>query len=251
MTRPVRRREPCPLDGHFTMSQAEEMLGLRGGGLQRWMKRRGMKTKRVGKYRCVTPEQLERYERETNRGALERVGKRPAGYVGVYRAAELAGCGTSMVWKEAERGNVHAVRVGYIQYYNPGDCLRLAQSMNERPLPGYAQVLDFAKERRADMGAALRWLEANGGEPRKFRRPQDHQIAWYALRPALEAWAAQYRHANRGQKLTLDQAREIRTRRAAGERRCALAREFGVSEALVRQVLIGKTYREPLAQAAD
>lgn len=241
-------------DGAFTISEAERLLGMRGGGLHRWLKRHGYfkfgRCPKIGKYRYVTPEILEKYEAQTNRTKADRAASRPAGYVGVYRAAELAGCSVSLIWAEVRRGNLHAVRVGYIQYYNPDDCRRLAQSMSERPLPGYAQVLDYTKPRSADAESLLRWLRVNGGTPRKFRRPQDHQFAWYARQEALDAWAAQYEHGSRGQKLTLDQARDIRARRAAGEKRSALAREYGVSEAAILQIIKGRTYREA-PQAAD
>ncbi|MDV6376468.1 hypothetical protein, partial [Deinococcus arenicola] len=54
----MRGKESAPLDGYFTMAQAEEMLGLRGNGLARWMRRHHMKLRRVGKYLCISVEQL-------------------------------------------------------------------------------------------------------------------------------------------------------------------------------------------------
>jgi hypothetical protein len=48
-------------------------------------------------------------------------------------------------------------------------------------------------------------------------------------------------------KLTLSQAREIRARRADGERALDLAREFGVCRGAVDNVVSGRSWREPAA----
>lgn len=252
MSRNAQRRERpvCTPDGMFTTAQAEEMLGLRGGGLHRWLRAHPMQRRscpRIGKYRFVPVQVLERYEAATN-GNIPRAARRPAGYVGIDAATELTGSSASVVWTAARRGDIRAVRIGTIHYYNPDDCRRLAQQRADTPLPGYAQVLTYATAHRADTTSCLRWLRAHGHTPRKFRRPADMQVAWYAQQAALDEWAATRPLTNR--KLTQEDARTIRARRAAGEKRTALAAEYGVSEACIYQIILRRTYREE-QHAAD
>lgn len=251
--RVTRREQPASTpDGMFTVAQAEELLGLRGGGLHAWLRRHPMQRRscpRIGKHRFVPVQVLERYEAATNR-TIDRAARRPAGYVGILRAAEIATSCPSSIWNAARRGELHAVRVGGIQYYNPEGCRRLAQQFAELPLPGYAQVLHAAQALGADPGTARKWLRDHGHTLRQYRRPEDRQRAWYAPQDALAAWAAQYQPSNQHRKLTLDDARNIRARRAAGEKRATLAQQYGVSEACIYQIMQGRTYQE-VRNAAD
>jgi hypothetical protein len=74
------------------------------------------------------------------------------------------------------------------------------------------------------------------------------QVAWYAQQTALDEWAATRPLTNR--KLTQEDARTIRARRAAGDKRTALADEYGVSQACIYQIVMHRTYREE-QHAAD
>ena len=222
------------------MSQAEEMLGLRGGGLARWMRRHGIRPKRVGKYRVVSLAQLDRYEALTERAGIDRAAARPRGWVGIYQAAELVGVSVSSIWTWAGRREIEAVRVGHVQYYNPESVQAWAAGLRQMAPFGWAPLVDTCG--KADIASAARWLRRQGHEVRKFTRPSTGQRILHARAVALEAWHA-YHVSQTSRKLSSEQAAEIRERRAAGEKRNALAREYGVSEAAIYQIMQGKTYR--------
>ena len=243
MSRPtVKRREACPVDGCFTLAQAEEMLGLRGGGLARWLRRQGVRTRRVGKYRLISIEQLEEYERMTGREGIERVSRRPPGWVGIYRATELAGVSTAFIHKWAARREIEAVRVGQINYYNPESVLACAAKLRNVAPGGWVPVADLG---RPDTKALTKWMKRRGYEVRTYMRPESGQRILHVREDAAREWQAHRASYRRGRKLTDAQAAEIRARRAAGEKRAALAQEYGVTEAAIRLIVLGRTYREP------
>ena len=242
----MRGKENAPLDGYFTMAQAEEMLGLRGNGLARWMRRHHMKLRRVGKYLCISVKQLERYEQITGRSGIERVNKRPRGWIGIHQAAELGGVCLAFIWKRAQRGQIQAVRVGYTQFYEPDSVRRCVLELRERTAPGWVPLVDACAG--ADVTAAADWLKRNGHEVRMYMRQESKQRILHAREESVTAWKAYHATYNGGRKLTFAQAQEIRRRRAAGEKPTALAGEFGVAPAAIRQIVIGRTYRQ---EAAD
>ncbi|KEF35502.1 hypothetical protein RDMS_01730 [Deinococcus sp. RL] len=230
------------MDGAFTMAEAEEMLGLRGGGLAKNMRANGLRPKRVGKYRVMTLEQIERYERLTARPCVERVAARPRGWVGVYAAADLIGVSTAFIHKWTRRGLIAAVRVGHVNYYNPDTVREVGERLRQPAPGGWVPLRDACGG--ADRDSAAQWLRNRGHEVRKYMRPESGQRILYATEAAMREWQAHHAAYTRGRKLTPEQAREIRARRAAGEKRNALAREYGVSEAAIRQIVLGKTYPE-------
>lgn len=234
------------------VSHAERSLGLSHGALQNWFERRGLwklRTRRRGKYRVITLASLEWYEEQTAREGVERVSSRPPGTVGLHRAAEIVGSGSTVIQKAAAAGKIRAYRVGYINWYDRAGCERYRFEFHDHPLPGWVEIKGTAESVGADPYSVVQWLKRNRFEVRKHRRAADKQFTNYARSEALEAWRAYYGQLAQtglcGQKLTMSQAREIRARRAAGEKRCRLAIEYGVSEAAVYQIVQGITYRVP------
>lgn len=228
----------------LTITQAENALGLSHGALSPWLKRHKLfhATRKRGKYRYISLTTLKRYETLTQRKNVERVQERPPGYVGVYKAADLLGASTSFVWAAVKRGEVYAVRVGYINYYRRSDLERLALVLKDVPLPGYEAIRDRCKRIGADRTACSDWLKNHGYGVRKFRAP-DKQLTLYALKQDLDIWEARFRGHCR--LLTFDQANAIRQRHAKGEPIPALSRCFGIQPGSVRQIVLNKTYNHP------
>lgn len=231
-----------------SISEAEMMLGLKTSALYRWLRNHGLliACPKRGKYRRVPPDVLERYLEGTERQGVKRVDTRPHGWVGIYKACALVDdCNSSVIWRAVKRGEVKAARVGFINYYCPEDLEALRFSLKDYPLPGWIQVKTCAGQHGADRQTVIEWLRRKDYEVRKYRRPEDRQMACYALEPALRAWESYYlAYKPDGRKLTMQQARAIRRRRNAGEKRITLAREYGVSDAAIRQIANGVTYRE-------
>ena len=174
----------------FTLSEAARVLGIGRGPLHRWLKRHRLMRRcpKEGKYRYVNASVLEHYEAATERPGVKRSSVRPSGWVGIYRAAELARCHTTAVYRAVAREEVRAVRVGYINYYCPGDLERLRLAYNDRPLPGWVSVASAAREHGANRRTVLEWLRRHGHELRMYRRLEDRQLAWHALATSIEAW---------------------------------------------------------------
>lgn len=180
------------LVGLPTVTQFERELGLSQGSLFNWVKRNGGCLIKVGRFRLVPVDLQERYLRETERPNVERVPRRPKGWLGIYRACEIAGCSPSLIWKEVERGRVRAARVGYINYYHPDDVRHLARRLKEHPLPGWVPVREVAESLGSDRQTTVERIRALGYPVRKFRRPEDHQLAWYTTEEGAEAWRRWY-----------------------------------------------------------
>jgi hypothetical protein len=247
-------RKPVGKEGategdRMTISQAEAMYGFSAGALSGWLKRHKLwgRTRKEGKYRYISINLLERYEAATARVNVERLPERPSGYVGVYKAADMLSASTNLVWQAVKRGQVHAVRVGYINYYRKSDLERLAMELKDKPLPGWEAIRDRCKRLGADRTACTDWLRNHGYEVRKFRAP-DKQVTLYALTKDLDTWQARF--TGHCRSLSMEQARDIRRRKARGERRCDLAKEYGVDENVIRQIVRGETYREPELERA-
>jgi hypothetical protein len=253
----VRKLDQVTEGEWMLVTHAERSLGLSNGALRNWLQRRGLwklRTRRRGKYRVIKLSTLEWYLAETDREGVERVSVRPPGTVSVYQAADIVGSSVHVVWKAAKRGHIRAARVGYVNWYDRADCERYRFEFHDHPLPGWVEIKATADAEGADPYTVVRWLQRHQFDVRKYRRPTDKQFVNYARAEALEQWLAYYRGAKAtgslaGQKLNRRQAREIRSRRAQGEKRCELAREYGVSEAAIYQILNQKTYREPQVEA--
>ncbi|HEX7021970.1 MAG TPA: hypothetical protein VF171_03865 [Trueperaceae bacterium] len=179
----------------FTVSEAERLLGLSPGALNKWLRRHKLlrKCPKVGKYRYVNVGLLEHYEAGTHREGVTRANHRPAGWVGIYKAEELAGCHRSVIYRAVRKHRVRAARVGYINYYCPQDLERLRLEMHHYPLPGWEQVNTFADRHKADRSGVVAWLKRHGWSVRKLRRPTDNQTCFYAPHTALKLWEAHYR----------------------------------------------------------
>ena len=231
----------------MTIAEAADTLGISHSGLWRWLKRHNgfTGTRWQGRHRVLSTRVLERYERGTQRVNVRRAQNRPHGWVGIYAACDLAGgVNPTVVWRAVKRGDVKAVRVGHINYYDPDDLKLLRLSVKNLPLPGWQQVNTVVDAHGADRVTAIKWLKRHGFEIRKYRRPQDRQIAWYATHDALSAWQDYYLAYN-PRKLTFQQAQDIRRRYADGERICHLSREYGIDPYAIRQILKGQTYKAP------
>jgi hypothetical protein len=191
MTQPDSKRLEAldpDLVGLPTVTQFERELGLSRGTLYNWVKRNGGQFIKVGKFRLVPLRLQERYLRETKRLNVERAPCRPRDWLGLYQAQAMAGCSISMIWNEVLRGNIRAVRVGYINYYHPDDVRHLAQRLKNKPLPGWVSVREMAKSAGASLNGAVKRLRALGYPLRKFRQPGEHQLAWYTTEEGAEAW---------------------------------------------------------------
>lgn len=70
---------------------------------------------------------------------------------------------------------------------------RLRREYNETPLTGYVQILPVVEAYGGDAPSAIKRMRMLGFTPRKFRRLEDRQYAWYALPEAIEAWEAWYK----------------------------------------------------------
>lgn len=180
-------------EGHMTVANFSRSIGLRGGGIYRELKRYGIRTKRVGKYRIISIEQADKYLSLTQKDHIPRVTKKPSGWLTAKQAAGIVGCNDTVIWKAANEGRIRAVRRGYTRYHEPSDVEALRLEWNHYPLPGWYAVREATSAENADRHTAIRWIESAGFETRKYRNPETKQITVYAVREALDAWLTHYR----------------------------------------------------------
>lgn len=179
-------------DGYMTISEFSRAIGLRGGGLYRELDHHNIRTKKHGRYRIITVEQAQKYLDLTELDHIPRVTKRPSGWVTAMRAAGIVGCSHSVIWKAANEGEIKAVRRGYTRYHDPDDVERFRLAWANYPLVGWEALVDATEPRGADTTSVGAWLERNGYEIRRYRRPETKQLLVYAERSAIEAWAVYY-----------------------------------------------------------
>ena len=193
------RRGTEPLEGdRFTLSEAADLLGICRQSLHEGLKRHKLlrHCPHIGRYRYVNIDVLERYREATEPPGVERSAGRPRGWVGINRAAHLANCHPSFIYRAVERQEVRAARVGHIHYYCPEDLEHLRLHLNDTPLPGWSEIASYAAGCGVSRVAVVSWLRRHHHEIRMYRRPSDRRKVACALVTTLRAWEAASTRAN-------------------------------------------------------
>ncbi len=121
--------------------------------------------------------------------------------------------------------------------YEPGNC-HWAKGKEQRDNRRVTRWIEVRGERRT----ITDWSDLTGISRSALRARLN--LGWSVERALFEPVSASHQQRGKPKKLARGDVLAIRTRAAHGEKPCDLAREFGVSESAIKQIVLRRVWRD-------